>query len=648
MLLFEQLKTWIYWKAKIRWSQTWGNFKLYNLENKLVIPFTAIGFKIIGILIVFALGFGVAFLFNKFLSSDPYAFWQVAFFVFIFVEGTTNGLATGRWISSTNEENWLLASTPIGTVKYLVFLWIDESLWMLRNSFFSNTAGVIGALLVFPVQLKYLAVAFLFVGGFYLLISLVMTLLHYYIIKKSVYLKGKGFIANLLLPCLAMPIIYVLTKYLSPWLITFPVVPSSSNFLMEYVDWFKEGFNVLLNSGDAFFGIIDKWYYPYSLLSELMVNGSFLTPVITSTLYILFLVAIVSLLIRVISRKDNVTNVENSPLDDFITKFFLLISKWGHNHKLNEKHVELYLTSLLKHYLAKRSIFATLGSSVWPIITFLFTFLYFVPIELRMKFSLVFALLIAVYFPFIIITSIYNKMKVKLSFDSEGPHMQVLIAYGASPEYLFQLKTKMVQILSLPGFLVSTIATLLFLPIPFWLKGIALLLSLLTYFFVSRFIVLPSFLVPHYEFYNLDQIGKYPDQISMKNNINTLIISVLSPIIPATMYLLNDIGKYSMIAFSTTWITCGAVIGSFFLTRILNNRLSFFNIEEISVGFLNNINKSFWKEKSVIIAFTFTIYVLGAVLSIFRQFVFAEILVLFPLIIIQVILISSYNQNTNK
>src|SRR5699024_5452750 len=99
-----------------------------------------------------------------------------------------NGLQTGRWVSTTKEEKWLLASTPIGTTKYVIFLWLDESLWSLRNSFFSNIAGLLGALFVFPASIFNLVLVCLFIFCIYLLISLVMTLLQYYILKKSIYL----------------------------------------------------------------------------------------------------------------------------------------------------------------------------------------------------------------------------------------------------------------------------------------------------------------------------------------------------------------------------------------------------------------------------------------------------------------------------
>ncbi|MGY3316871.1 hypothetical protein ACV242_005493 [Peribacillus simplex] len=644
MLLFYQLKTWIYWKAKIRWMQTWGNFKLFNLENKLIIPITTIGFKILGIILIFGLGFGGAFLFNQYFSSNSYSFWQVVFFLFIFVEGINNGIATGRWISSTKEESWLLASTPIGTVKYLLFLWIDESLWMLRNSFLSSLAGIIGALLVFPVTLTYLAIAFFIVIIFYFLISLCMTLIQYYIIKKSVYLKGKGIIANILIPLTLVPIVYLLTKFLAPWLINFPAASISENILTDYITWLENGLDVLLSSGGFILSIVNNWYYPYSLLAELMINGSLFIPIVGTSIYILSLLFIAFFFLKVISRKDNVTNMKNSKFDNTIAKFFILVSKWIPDRTLKEKHVQYYLISLLKHYLAKRSLFATLGSSVWPIITFIFTFIHFVPKDFSERFALVFSFLIAVYFPFLIVNSIYNKLEIKLSFDSEGPFLQVLMAYGASPEYLYRLKMKVVRVLSLPGYLCVTIATLIFMPIPLVVKAVVFILSFISYFIITKFSILHSLLVPHYEFYNLDQIGKYPDQIKMKNSIHTLIIAVLSPVIPVTMYLLKDIGEYTLIFFSILWIICGSALGNFFLSRIPKDRFTYFDIEEISIERSNAVNTAFWKERSILIIITIISYIIGAALSIFREFIFAEILVLIPMIIIQLILISSYNQ----
>ncbi|MDH2454865.1 hypothetical protein PQ796_30785 (plasmid) [Priestia megaterium] len=648
MLLFHQLKTWIYWKAKIRWMQTWGNFKLFNLENKLIIPFTTIGLRVLGIIIVFAMGFGGAFLFNRYFSTNPYYFWQIVFFLFIFIEGISNGISTGRWVSSTREESWLLASTPIGTIKYLIFLWLDEALWMLKNSFFSNLAGIIGALLVFPVSLTYLAIAFLIVMIFYFLISLCMTLIQYYILKKSVYLKGKGIISNIIIPLILIPIVYTLTKILTPWLITFPVEIKSKNILMDYITWLEHGVDIFLSSSKSIISLVSNEYYPYSLLAELMVHGSFLRPIVGSIIYILALLLIACLLLKVIAKKDNITNTENSKLDDKITNFFILISKLIPNRLIKEQHLKYYLSSLLKNYLAKRSLFSTLGSSVIPIVTFIFTFIQFVPSDSKDKFSLVFSFFIGIYFPFLIVNSIYNKLRIKLAFDSEGPSIQILIAYGASPKYLYDLKTNILRTLSLPGYLLFTVAALSALPIPILIKVITLTLSLLSFIFVTKFTILHSLLVPHYEFYNIDQIGKYPDQIKMKNSIHTLIIGLLFPVLPITMYLLSDIGEIKFILFSTLWTICGAVLGNIFLYKISKERVDSFEIEEISIERSNFVNKSFWKERTVLIIFTIISYLIGTALSIFREFVIAEVLVIIPLVIIQLILISSYNQKDKR
>ena len=645
MLIFNQLKTWMYWKAIVRWRQTWGNFKLFHLKNKLVVPLTVIGFKMIGILLMFFLGFGVAFGFEKFISSDSYAFWQVVIFLFIFVDGVFNGIATGRWLSSTKEESWLLASTPIGSIKYLLFLWLDESLWTLRNTFLSNIAGLIGVLLVFPITLPYLVVAFFFAAILQSIISLLTTLLQYYIIKKSVYLKGKGIFAHVIIPLLSIPIIFILTKTFTPWLIRFPVFPKAESLLFDdYMKWLEEGKTLILSLGGELLAVFDQWYYPYSLLAELMVHGDVVVPVIGLGIYIILLLLAMIFLFRVISRKDHVTITKNSQLDDVIARFFLFIGRCLPYREIKEKHVEYYLRSVLQHYLTKRSLFVTLGSATWPVIAFAITFISYVPENLSTTFAFAFSFMLAAYIPYLIIHSVYHKLKIKLAFDSEGKHLQVLMAYGASPEYMYQLKTKIVRILSLPAFSILTLGTFLWMPIPFIIKLIVIILAIAMYVFISQYTILSSLLVPHYDFYNYEQIGNYPDQKRMQQSLNTFIALLISPLIPVTMYILGDINQSVFVLFSVVWIIGGSIFGRLFLNKIMRDRFHHFQIEEISIDRLNTVDSSFWKEKSLLLTFTVSSYVIGIILSLFRQFVLAELLVIFPLIVIQFILISSYNQ----
>ncbi|WP_427392303.1 hypothetical protein ACPVTF_14980 [Geobacillus icigianus] len=118
--VFYKLKCWMFWKAKIRWKQIWGNYKLFNLPNPYIASIFSFVPRILGVLITLILGFVIGYTYSHFLQFDAYYLWIIIFLLFLF-DGVSDGLKTGKWISNTKEEDWLLTSCSLGNIEYLLF-----------------------------------------------------------------------------------------------------------------------------------------------------------------------------------------------------------------------------------------------------------------------------------------------------------------------------------------------------------------------------------------------------------------------------------------------------------------------------------------------------------------------------------------------
>lgn len=644
MLLLHQLKTWIYWKTKIRILQLWSNYKLFNFNNPYLMPILSSIGPLIGILLMFVFGFGLSYFFKYFISENPYHLWQVVFFITM-IEAFDRGLQNGRWISSTNEEGWLLASTPFTTTKYLLFLWVDEEFWQNKTQFLSSLSFLLGVYVLFPVNFGKLLIAIVILTLLGTIIALITTLIQYYIIKKSVYLKGRGMISNILYPLIASILGFFGIKYFMPWIISFPKV-INDQFYKDYLDWLKGIFEPLWDFSKQIVSLFNYDLYPHSLLSNYLLTDN-LKAVVYLCLYFVLFLLISLLMFKLIERKRNKIIIEKSKLDNVFLAFFMKVNTFFqlfNKHSLKVTHVKYFMSSLLQNYLTRRNIFAVFGGRLWIYLALTISIVLYTPVEYKAKIALISALVVVVVYPTSILWAVYSKLKIKLSFDAEGPHLQVLMGYGASPEYIYKLKTRVLQILVFPGYVLLLLLSLIILPISWYFVVLLTLVSLIVFWIVSNFVVLPSFVLPHYEFFNKQQIGEYPDQIKALNLIQTTINLLILPGIPLLMYATGVIQPLTFIVVSLLWILIGGSIAFLVMKNVYNLRLNNFTIEEMSLSRLKVIDEGYWKKRIPLLVITILIYLGTAVLTLTGEFLFAGLLYLIPMISINLILLSSFRK----
>lgn len=645
MQLLHQFKTWMYWKTKIRILQLWSNFKLFNLNNSYIIPILSLIGPIIGVIWAFTLGFGVSYLFDRFISHNPYHLWQIVFFMTI-IEAFDRGLQNGRWISSTNEEGWLLACTPFTTTKYLLFLWVDEEIWQNKTQFFSSLALYLGVYIMFPVNIWKLLIVLFFLNALCVMLALFVTLIQYYIIKKSVYLKGRGVIKNIILPFISTILIYHLIKYLMPWIVSFPE-NISVQFYKEYFNWLQAVISPLWEFSKGIITFFNYDFYPYSLLSNFLFYGDFKS-IIYLSFYITAFILINLLMLKIIGNKDNEMMVNKNKTDNIILELFMIINSIFQvitKQSVQPLHVRYFMSSLLRNFLTRRDIFVILGGSLWIYLGSIISIMFYIPEEYKVKAAVIIASLIIVLYPILFLWSVYSKLKIKLSFDAEGSLLQVLMGYGASPEYIYSLKTRTLQILVMPVYVLLLLFTLLFLPISVYLGLLLALVSLLVFIITSKFIVLASFVLPHYEFFNKQQIGEYPDQIKALELIRSLMNLLILPGIPVLLYMTNTIQTKTFVLFSILWIVIGGVLVLILLNNIYKLRLKTFNIEEMSLNRLKVVEDGFWNKRIAILLSTLVIYLITVSLTLIGDFLFAGIFFIIPMVCIKLLLLSSFRKS---
>lgn len=644
---WNQLKAWMYWKSKVRWMQTWNNIKLFNIGNNGILPFISITMKLVGCIVMFAIGFGLALFYKNYISENPFYLWQIGILLIVIIEGFNNGLLTGRWIAASNEEKWILTTTSLGTVKYIFFLWIDESIWNLRNSFFSNVAALLGVLLVFDVQIINLFLTILASLLISMLLSLIGALIQYYIHRRSIYLKGKGVIGNVLIPLLLIPITYFIIKIMTPWLAQFP---GQSNGLLidEYLSWYKNGFNLLLTNIQAYLWVIDTPFYLHTLLTDLLMSGYSRYNITFLGIYVLIFIVIVVLLFKTISSTESKIFVRNSKIDTLILNFFLWVRKKYPSGKVQEIHINGLLKVIISNYLTKRSVSSTLGLRAFILIILIFTFTHTLPSNLQQNFSIGLAILGSVLIPISIVYDVAKRMKFKLNFDSEGIQAQILFSYGASPDYMYNLKTHVLRILTISAALIWSFLFFIIMPIDIILIPLLMIFTFLVYVVASKFALLSSFLVPHYEFFNIEQLEQYPDQWQMKRSIESFISLMVTPVIPTIAFLSKSISLSVYITVSVLWILCGVMCSNYLLGKIYENRLLSFSNEEIVLARQRIGGGFLWKNKVMLIIFSVISIVLSIFLSMYGMFVIVSIILIIPSISINMFFILSHNNSLKQ
>src|SRR5690625_4077100 len=326
----------------------WSNFKLFNIDNPYIIPIVCMVVTFIVIFFSFFLGFGTAYLFQYFISSNPYHLWQIIFFVSM-IEAVDRGLRNGRWISSTDEEKWLLASTPFTTTKYLLFLWVDEEVWENKNTFLSSLASLLGVYIIFQVNIIHLFIALILLNVLTVCIALIFTLFQYYIIRKSVYLKGRGLIKHVLLPGASLFILLYALKYMVPWVLTYP----NQMGLSVQLAWLKTIIDPIWSFVQQFIGVFNNDLYPHSLLASYVMRGD-VTAIISYLFYIFLMIMICLALFQFIARKDHVTIIKQTFFDRLMLSCFMTINQYLLSIgkvELHHLHIKYLLSTVLQNYL---------------------------------------------------------------------------------------------------------------------------------------------------------------------------------------------------------------------------------------------------------------------------------------------------------
>ncbi|SDB85515.1 hypothetical protein [Shouchella lonarensis] len=642
-MLLHQLKTWMYWKAKVRLLHLWSNFKLFQVDNPYIIPLISMIGPLIGIVLMFVFGFGVAYLYHMFISDSSYHLWQFIFLLALW-ESVTRGLQNGRWISSTDEERWLLACTPFTTIKYLLFLWFDEEVWQNKSKFLSSLAGLMGIYIVFPVNVLYLFIGLIMLNALTMAIAFMVTLIQYYIIRKSVFLKGRGIVHNILLPLVSVGIILLLVKLFTPWMMTFPV-GIDGHFVTSYLGWLS---SITIPLGALFeqlISFVDHPWLPHSLFAQYLLNGDNMI-FVYFPIYVGVLVFLSVLLCVMIARKDHVIEGKTSLLDKCLLNAFVHMDRiiFAKKSIVRHVHVKYMLVSLFQNYLTKRHLFVIFGERLWVYAVLYVGFIYYLPDQWRAHFILPVVFLIVVTYPIYFLWGVYTKLRIRLAFDSEGSALQMLMAYNGSPQYMYMLKTRVLSLVAFPGYFLVSLLTLILLPVPWYLVIIAMLLSVLVFVIVSRFVLLSSFLVPHYEFFNKQQIGEYPDQRQMMRMIRSFSMLLLSPVLPMLMYITGEIDVSEFVMTSISWILIGLAFMYVLLLKVYRTRTKSFDVEEISIGRARHVDASFWKRKGLLIAVSIVVHLATIFFGLSGEFLIAGIVYIVPSIVINVSLITSFRR----
>ncbi|MFT8872946.1 MAG: hypothetical protein ABF868_11790, partial [Sporolactobacillus sp.] len=335
---FQKLKCWMFWKSKIRWKQIWGNYQLFNLPNPYIASVLSIIPRLIGILVTFSLGFVVAYGYKRYLNLPSVYLWTSIFILFL-TDGISDGLKTGKWISNTTEEDWLLTSCSLGNIEYLLFLWIDESIWNLNNRLLSTLALFFGALIAMPEQINNFLVSIIMLFILNGLITLLFTTFQYYVIRKSIYIQGRGFLFGGSLLVIGLPLLIYFTNYLS--------------FILNNYFGQASHFDGLLRTFEFsiinLYNIFNNRLFPFSSLALILTNGPQLAWIISLLGFIAILLLINLFIFHLINNHDHIVTRRSTYVDKFLLSIFNgIVSILPLKSK--KEHLKLYLLTIFNNY----------------------------------------------------------------------------------------------------------------------------------------------------------------------------------------------------------------------------------------------------------------------------------------------------------
>ena len=630
--VFYKLKCWMFWKAKIRWKQIWGNYKLFNLPNPYIASIFSFVPRILGILITLALGFVIGYAYSHFLQFDPYYLWIIIFLLFLF-DGVSDGLKTGKWISNTKEEDWLLTSCSLGNIEYLLFLWIDESIWNLRNRFISTVALFIGVFIAIPENIIHFISSLFLLLIINTLITLLFTTIQYYSIKKSIYIQGRGFLLTAFLLFILMPFLLFLTRIADRILNTV----LKHKHLVNFWSISKKYLLIILK-------YLDKDLFPFTSLAKILVQGVSVRALVSLLVFIGILVIANLSILLLIKKRDHIITHRTTIIDKVLIKIYSWLVIIFPIIR-NKKHVKLYLETIFKHYFLKKYIVSILGVPFWITAIVCLTFLHNLPHnEFIGKLSITLSLILPTYISLSIPSYIFNKLKVRLSFDSEGEFFQYMFVHGAEPRYIYAIKTDTLKVLCLPTYSLQLLLILIFSPVDIYIKFIMMLSSLAVFFLKTKYVILHSFLVPHYEYNNVSQIGNYPDQKLIYKWVTGLILTCSIPFIPIVAWLRSAIDFREFLLYYILWLLLGHIVVRYVLQRTFQQRQKHFSIEETSYSREEKSDLNNFKKNLTVLSIVPVIYIIGVWLIYMKLFILASIILVSSHIFKNLILINSYNK----
>ncbi len=536
---------------------------------------------------------------------------------------------------SVKMPHWRGFSSPGGgqTIAHGSFLWIDESIWNLRNRFISTVALFVGIFIAIPENIVHFISSFFLLLIINILITLLFTNIQYYSIKKSVYIQGRGFLLTAFLLFIFMPFLLFLTRMADRMLNT---VLEHKHFI-DFGVLSKKYLLIVL-------AYLDKDLFPFTSLAKILVQGGSVRALVSLFVFIGILVIVNMGILLLIKKRDHIITHRTTMIDKLLIKTYrwlVIILPFISN----KKHVKLYLETIFKHYFLKKYIVSILGIPFWITVIVSLTFLHDLPHnEFIEKLSIILSLILSTYISLSIPSYIFNKLKVRLSFDSEGEFFQYMFVHGVEPRDIYLIKTDTLKVLCLPTYSLQLFLILIFSTVDIYIKFIMILSSLSAFSLKTKYIILHSFLVPHYEYNNVSQIGNYPDQKLIYKWITGLILPCSIPFVPIVAWLRAVIDFKEFLLYYISWLLLGHIVVRYVLQRTFQQRHKHFSIEETSYNRGEKSDLNNFKKNLTVLSIVPVIYIIGVWLIYMKLFILASIILVGSHMFKNLILINSYNK----
>jgi len=603
-MLLRQFVIWTKWKSKIRWRQVWSNFKIFNVEDGMNVWLVLAMGRVLGIVFMFVLGFAISYTCKK-LAISQIVPWGITL-LFPLIDGLSDGRSFATFISSAQEERWLLVSTHLTGRQYFTFLWLDQYLWNHSNRFFASISLVVGVYSLFPIRLWTLVLAWCMALLFGAILSFLSATSLYHRIQTGKVHSSIRMLGRVVVTALCCYFFWYMAQPIYNY-IQLAIRVGLSHAVQP---WATSLANHLSN--DQFL-----WFLPVALV-HLAIHGPSTGAIVDIVTY--FLIAMILVIVQLWMLKMSAEPLEKQSLigTRFLQSMLDIIGSL--DRRLRNPVYRWYMAAINSSPVLSLYVTSNIYSWIWVVIVFYIGSFHLLYNQFSYSTTFLIEQTILLFITSFVLQDSQKYLQRILAFDADARQTQYYILHGKEPDDIYDLKKHWLLLFVLPRYLLSILICTVFTDFSLTDKIMLFLTTSFLFLIQVEFLLLPTLLAPHFERSGIAGTIQFPDQQILSRAVRHVLNTPLSLSLLLLMTAWRDHKSVSTWFVESLMIVVGILV-YYGLRSMSRKRWSEFSVEEIVLSREARVALKFWGQQTNFI-FGVAGFALLALLSIaVRQYV---------------------------